>query len=203
MYATARDAAAMKAVVGEEALTPEDKLALEFLEKFEKQFVGQGSQTTIFISHTVQRLTFSNSIQVLTKVARSLIHSTSAGHSYVSSPRNSSTESRQRLFPSSTNARFKRKHHRLLRPLLRQVPRRASLLMTNRRKKHFVRFENSHHYGSILLAYIWNGALAGYLNHEDIFWRSSTYVLYNRRCYCEQCASGRTSIMNIMSVLTH
>src|SRR5882724_9285867 len=32
----------MKAVVGEEALSPEDKLALEFLEKFEKNFVGQG-----------------------------------------------------------------------------------------------------------------------------------------------------------------
>ena len=32
----------MKAVVGEEALSPEDKLALEFLDKFEKQFVGQG-----------------------------------------------------------------------------------------------------------------------------------------------------------------
>ncbi len=33
----------MKAVVGEEALSVEDKLALEFLEKFEKQFVGQGA----------------------------------------------------------------------------------------------------------------------------------------------------------------
>jgi len=33
----------MKAVVGEEALSSEDKLALEFLEKFEKQFVGQGT----------------------------------------------------------------------------------------------------------------------------------------------------------------
>lgn len=33
----------MKAVVGEEALSPEDKLALEFLDKFEKQFVGQGT----------------------------------------------------------------------------------------------------------------------------------------------------------------
>ncbi len=33
----------MKAVVGEEALSPEDKLALEFLDKFERQFVGQGS----------------------------------------------------------------------------------------------------------------------------------------------------------------
>lgn len=32
----------MKAVVGEEALSSEDKLALEFLEKFETQFVGQG-----------------------------------------------------------------------------------------------------------------------------------------------------------------
>jgi V-type H+-transporting ATPase subunit B len=32
----------MKAVVGEEALSAEDKLALEFLDKFEHQFVGQG-----------------------------------------------------------------------------------------------------------------------------------------------------------------
>jgi vacuolar-type H+-ATPase subunit B/Vma2 len=43
-YAIGRDAAAMKAVVGEEALSSEDKLALEFLEKFEKQFVGQGKR---------------------------------------------------------------------------------------------------------------------------------------------------------------
>jgi len=33
----------MKAVVGEEALSAEDKLALEFLDKFERQFVGQGA----------------------------------------------------------------------------------------------------------------------------------------------------------------
>jgi V-type H+-transporting ATPase subunit B len=32
----------MKAVVGEEALTPEDKLSLEFLEKFERSFIAQG-----------------------------------------------------------------------------------------------------------------------------------------------------------------
>lgn len=32
----------MKAVVGEEALNHEDKLSLEFLEKFERQFVSQG-----------------------------------------------------------------------------------------------------------------------------------------------------------------
>lgn len=51
-YAIGRDAAAMKAVVGEEALSPEDKLALEFLEKFEKEFVGQGAyeSRTIFES---------------------------------------------------------------------------------------------------------------------------------------------------------
>jgi len=42
-YAIGRDAASMKAVVGEEALSAEDKLALEFLDKFERQFVGQGA----------------------------------------------------------------------------------------------------------------------------------------------------------------
>ena len=42
-YAIGKDAASMKAVVGEEALSAEDKLALEFLDKFERQFVAQGS----------------------------------------------------------------------------------------------------------------------------------------------------------------
>ncbi len=37
----------MKAVVGEEALSAEDKLALEFLDKFERQFVGQGIHTLV------------------------------------------------------------------------------------------------------------------------------------------------------------
>lgn len=32
----------MKAVVGEEALTPDDLLYLEFLQKFEKNFITQG-----------------------------------------------------------------------------------------------------------------------------------------------------------------
>lgn len=35
--------AAMKAVVGEEALSSEDKLSLEFLEKFEKTFISQSA----------------------------------------------------------------------------------------------------------------------------------------------------------------
>lgn len=42
-YAIGRDAQAMKMVVGEEALSSEDKLSLEFLEKFESQFITQGS----------------------------------------------------------------------------------------------------------------------------------------------------------------
>lgn len=42
-YAIGRDAAAMKAVVGEEALSNEDKLSLEFLEKFEKTYIAQGA----------------------------------------------------------------------------------------------------------------------------------------------------------------
>uniref|UniRef100_A0A8C4LFV7 Vacuolar proton pump subunit B n=1 Tax=Equus asinus asinus TaxID=83772 RepID=A0A8C4LFV7_EQUAS len=37
-----RDVQAMKAVVGEEALTSEDLLYLEFLQKFEKNFINQG-----------------------------------------------------------------------------------------------------------------------------------------------------------------
>ncbi|KAG7110885.1 V-type proton ATPase subunit B like protein [Verticillium longisporum] len=51
-YAIGRDAAAMKAVVGEEALSNEDKLSLEFLEKFERQFIAQGpyEARTIFES---------------------------------------------------------------------------------------------------------------------------------------------------------
>lgn len=41
-YAEGKDVQAMKAVVGEEALTTEDNLHLEFLNKFESRFVQQG-----------------------------------------------------------------------------------------------------------------------------------------------------------------
>jgi len=41
-YAIGKDVQAMKAVVGEEALTPDDLLYLEFLLKFEKNFITQG-----------------------------------------------------------------------------------------------------------------------------------------------------------------
>ncbi|KAK5175026.1 Vacuolar ATP synthase subunit B [Saxophila tyrrhenica] len=42
-YAIGRDAAAMKAVVGEEALSNEDKLSLDFMERFEKTYINQGA----------------------------------------------------------------------------------------------------------------------------------------------------------------
>ncbi|NWY02136.1 VATB1 ATPase, partial [Nothoprocta ornata] len=41
-YAIGKDVQAMKAVVGEEALSPDDLLYLEFLHKFERQFIAQG-----------------------------------------------------------------------------------------------------------------------------------------------------------------
>jgi len=45
-YAIGKDVLAMKAVVGEEALSDEDLLYLQFLEKFESKFVAQGAYET-------------------------------------------------------------------------------------------------------------------------------------------------------------
>ncbi|KAG5440822.1 hypothetical protein PCK2_000121 [Pneumocystis canis] len=49
-YAMGKDAASMKAVVGEDAISDEDKLSLEFLEKFEKNFIAQG----LYESRTIE-----------------------------------------------------------------------------------------------------------------------------------------------------
>ena len=51
-YALGRDTQALKAVIGEEALNEEDNLLLEFLDKFENQFLSQGQyeNRTIFDS---------------------------------------------------------------------------------------------------------------------------------------------------------
>merc|ERR1711881_759174 len=51
-YAIGKDVQAMKAVVGEEALTSDDLLYLEFLGKFEKNFIAQGNyeNRTVFES---------------------------------------------------------------------------------------------------------------------------------------------------------
>lgn len=43
-YAIGKDAFAMKSVVGEESLSSEDKISIEFLEKFEKNFLAQKQQ---------------------------------------------------------------------------------------------------------------------------------------------------------------
>ncbi|PWO01342.1 putative VMA2-H+-ATPase V1 domain 60 kd subunit, vacuolar [Tilletiopsis washingtonensis] len=45
-YAVGRDAASMKAVVGEEALSEEDKISLEFMTSFEERFTNQGAYET-------------------------------------------------------------------------------------------------------------------------------------------------------------
>lgn len=45
-YAIGKDTAAMKAVVGEEALNSDDQLSLEFLKKFEGELIQQGSYET-------------------------------------------------------------------------------------------------------------------------------------------------------------
>ncbi len=42
-YAIGKDTMAMKAVVGEEAMTPDDLLYLDFLEKFEDKFIRQSA----------------------------------------------------------------------------------------------------------------------------------------------------------------
>jgi len=51
-YAIGQDTRAMKAVVGEEALSDEDHLYLEFIDKFEERFIAQGpyEMRDIFIS---------------------------------------------------------------------------------------------------------------------------------------------------------
>lgn len=80
----------MKAVVGEEALSPDDLLYLEFLQKFEKQFITQGEAGDWT---PVPELggAFQGSIscvppQVPTRTGPSSSHWTLAGSSCASSP---------------------------------------------------------------------------------------------------------------------
>ena len=49
-YAIGKDVQAMKAVVGEEALSSEDLLYLEFLEKFEAKFVNQVFHHRVYLT---------------------------------------------------------------------------------------------------------------------------------------------------------
>jgi len=50
-YAIGKDVQAMKAVVGEEALSSDDLLYLEFLQKFEKNFIAQGKFRPLNVWH--------------------------------------------------------------------------------------------------------------------------------------------------------
>jgi hypothetical protein len=89
----------MKAVVGEEALSPEDKLALEFLDKFERQFVGQSKHSLM----TYRRA--DHTTQVLTSRGQSSTLWISHGVCSASSLRSSSTVSAPRLLKSFMGAR--------------------------------------------------------------------------------------------------
>lgn len=99
-YAIGRDAAAMKAVVGEEALNQEDKLSLEFLDKFERSFIAQGRVVAIVLLSSMLTCLF----QVPMNQEPFTILWTWLGLCCVSSPRNCSTVSHKRCFPSITNA---------------------------------------------------------------------------------------------------
>ena len=89
----------MKAVVGEEALSAEDKLALEFLDKFERQFVGQSKHSLMTYRNA------DHATQVLTSREQSLILWISHGVCCASFLRNSSTVSAPRLLKSFMGAR--------------------------------------------------------------------------------------------------
>ena len=78
-YAIGKDVQAMKAVVGEEALSPDDLLYLEFLTKFEKNFISQGTFQFHPTSLTI-------SFKVTTKTVLSSTHWILDGNSCVSSP---------------------------------------------------------------------------------------------------------------------
>lgn len=86
----------MKAVVGEEALTSEDLLYLEFLQKFEKNFItqgearrgaGGGAGTTWPFSSGQEAFTLLRGPQVPTRTAPCSNRWTWAGNCCASSPK--------------------------------------------------------------------------------------------------------------------
>lgn len=102
-YAIGKDVQAMKAVVGEEALTAEDLLYLEFLNKFEKTFISQ-----VFLSSTVTFQCFYITdfvCRAITKIERYLNRWTSDGNCFVSFPRRCLSVSLQILWQSFTPAK--------------------------------------------------------------------------------------------------
>ena len=67
----------MKAVVGEEALTPDDLLYLEFLAKFEKNFITQGDcnlMSPVFIELFLDSLYVLNGMNVVMRRSDLTMH---------------------------------------------------------------------------------------------------------------------------------
>lgn len=54
-YAIGKDALAMKAVVGEESLSSDERIAIEFLERFEREFIAQGRSETRTIEESLDK----------------------------------------------------------------------------------------------------------------------------------------------------
>jgi len=104
-YAIGKDAAAMKAVVGEEALNQEDKLALEFLEKFEKTFVTQGYNESRTIFESLDQVCLqsndrsSSSVRMLTYTSLGATFEFSHGKCLIVSPRKSWTSTTAGVHP--------------------------------------------------------------------------------------------------------
>lgn len=117
----------MKAVVGEEALSSEDKLALEFLEKFENQFVGQGKSIlfSIFSRRSLHFFLVCSGHffyhQERMRLALSLIHWISHGLSCESSLKNSSIVLTPRLLPSFMRVKPQRNRRRWRMPVWRTM----------------------------------------------------------------------------------
>lgn len=108
-YAIGKDVQAMKAVVGEEALTPDDLLYLEFLGKFEKNFIAQVRQHfNIFIINQSIHMYISSYLfikkknRVTTRTAQFLNLWTSVGNYSVSSPKKCLSVFQLPFWPNST-----------------------------------------------------------------------------------------------------
>lgn len=97
-YAIGKDVQAMKAVVGEEALTAEDLLYLEFLNKFEKTFISQVILFAFF--YNILYNSYFIYFRVTTRTEQCLSRSTLAGSCCESSPRRCSNVSPPRLWPN-------------------------------------------------------------------------------------------------------
>jgi len=76
LYAQGKDSMAMKAVVGEEALTEDDKLYLKFHDRYENEFVKQGYYENRTIFNSLEKAWDLLSLfpkEKLTKIGESII----------------------------------------------------------------------------------------------------------------------------------